>query len=338
MDRISVLGVDLAKNIFQVHGVSEKGQVLVRRKLSRAGFKTFMTSLPPCLVGMEATGGSRHWQRTFRKQGHDARLLAPQFVKPFVKSDKNDANDAEAICEAVQRPNMRFVGEKTLEQQEVQMIHRVRSGLVAHRTEICNEMRAVLSDFEVVAPQGLVRLREKTLEVLSAQNEQISAVGKDVLQGLLRQWAFCNEELAAMNKQLESVFDKFEVCRRLVTIPGVGPITATAIIGSVPDINGFKSGRHLSAWLGLVPKQNSSGGKQRLLGITKRGDKYLRMLLVHGGRAVVRCAGNKTDKRSLWVVAKAKARGKNKAAVAVANKNARVIWKILKTDQVYRVQ
>jgi transposase len=290
------------------------------------------------LVGMEATGGSRYWQREFKKLGHDARLMAPQFVKPFVKSDKNDANDAEAICEAVQRPNMRFVGEKTLEQQQIQMIHRVRSSLVANRTEICNEIRAILSDFDVIAPQGLGRLREKILETLSEYGGKVSELGKEVLQSLLRQWNFCNEELEKTNVHLKTVFEQHEVCRRLITIPGIGPITATAIVGSVPNVNSFKSGRHLSAWLGLVPKQNSSGGKSRLSGITKRGDKYLRALLVHGGRSVVRTAANKTDKRSLWIVNKAATRGKNKTAVAVANKNARVIWKILKTDQVYCVQ
>lgn len=251
MDRISVLGVDLAKNVFQVHGVSDVGQVVVRRKLSREGFKKYMAKLEPCLVGMEATSGSRHWQREFKKLGHDARLIAPQFVKPFVKSDKNDANDAEAICEAVQRPNMRFVGEKTLEQQEIQMLHRMRSGLVAHRTEICNEIRAVLADFEVVASQGLARLREKVLEVTSVEGSPVSDVGKWLLTSLLEQWRACNEHLAKMDEQLETVFNKYEVCRRLVTIPGVGPITATAIVGSVPNINGFKSGRHLSAWLDL---------------------------------------------------------------------------------------
>jgi transposase len=178
MERISVLGVDLAKNIFQLHGVGDRGQVVLRQRLSRVKFKIFMAKLSPCLVGMEATGGSRYWQREFKKLGHDARLMAPQFVKPFVKSDKNDANDAEAICEAVQRPNMRFVGEKTLEQQQIQMIHRVRSSLVANRTEICNEIRAILSDFDVIAPQGLGRLREKILETLSEYGGKVSELGK----------------------------------------------------------------------------------------------------------------------------------------------------------------
>ena len=337
MEVISVLGVDLAKNVFQLHGVSESGKVLVRRKLGRAGFEKFMANLPPCLVGMEATNGARGWQRRFEKFGHDARLIAPQFVKPFVKSDKNDANDAEAICEAVQRPNMRFVGKKTLEQQEIQMVHRLRSNLIARRTELCNEMRATLSDFEIVVAQGLRRLREKIHEVMSSDNSQVSVLGKRLLASLLKQWGECEEHLARMSEELDTIFSRHEVCRRLTTIPGVGPITATAIIGSIPDINGFKSGRHLSAWLGLVPRQNSSGGKQRLSGITKRGDSYLRQLLIHGGRAVVRCAGKKADKRSIWITNKAKTRGKNKAAVAVANKNARVIWKILRTaDEVYR--
>jgi transposase len=193
MDRISALGIDLAKNIFQLHGVSESGKVLVKRRLSRDGFQKFMANLQPCLVGMEATNGARGWQRKFEKLGHDARLMAPQFVKPFVKSDKNDANDAEAICEAVQRPNMRFVGKKTLEQQEIQMVHRLRSNLISHRTELCNEMRATLSEFEIVVALGLSRLREKVLEVTSDNSSQVSPLGKRLLVTLLKQWRECDE-------------------------------------------------------------------------------------------------------------------------------------------------
>lgn len=335
MTRLTAIGIDLAKNVFQVHGVDATGRTVVKRKLSRSGLKNFVGNLEPSLIGVEACGGARYWVREFKKHGHDARMIPAQFVKPFVKSDKNDANDAEAICEALQRPNMRFVADKTVEQQEIQMVHRMRSSLIKHRTEIINELRALLGDYGTCAGKGLARIREKAMEMLSAESPALSPIVLRVVQSLITQWNNNDERIAEMESELDIVFKKHDVCRRLVTIPGVGKITATAILGTVPSASDFRSGRHLSAWLGLVPRQNSSGGKQSLSGITKRGDVYLRSLLVHGGRAVVRVAANKTDKRSLWVVEKSKTRGKNKAAVAVANKNARVIWKILKTEEIY---
>lgn len=336
MKPISVLGIDLAKHSFQLHGVDEDGKVVVRRKTTRAGLLKFIAGIKPCLIGVEASGGSRYFVREFKKYGHDAKLIAPQFVKPFVKSDKNDANDAEAICEAVQRPNMRFVAEKTLEQQTIQMLHRVRARRVASRTELCNEIRALLSDYGIIAPQGLSKLKEKVHQLLSTQNDLEGWFLRE-LQLTLSEWNALEENIQHSDEFLSEVYQKYEVCKRLTTIPGVGKITATAIIGAVGNINSFKTARHLSAWFGLVPRQNSTGGKQKLSGITKRGDKYLRSLLIHGGRAVVRQASRYTDSRSIWIMEKVKTRGKNKAAVAVANKNARVIWKLLKTQESYRV-
>lgn len=337
MDRISAMGIDLAKNIFQVHGVNSGGKVLVRKKLSRSGLVKFVANLEACLIGVEASGGARYWVREFRKLGHDARMIPAQFVKPFVKADKNDANDAEAICEAVQRPNMRFVGEKTIEQQEIQMVHRTRSGLITHRTALCNEIRAMLGDHGIQAPQGLIALRNKLTAVLSSEDVSLSGLLRGLLASLLEMWRESERQIEKLDRTLDEVFNQHEACRRLVTIPGVGKITATAILGTVPRDGDFRSGRHLSAWLGLVPRQNSSGGKQKLSGITKRGDCYLRTLLIHGGRTVVQYAAKKQDKRSQWVTEKAKTRGKNKAAVAVANKNARIIWKLLRTNEVYHV-
>jgi transposase len=336
MERVTVLGVDLAKNVFQVHGVGVQGKPVVRRQVSRSGLVKFVSKLQPCLIGVEAAGGARYWVREFRKYGHEVKMIPAQFVKPFVKSDKNDANDAEAICEAVQRPGMRFVAEKTIEQQEIQSLHRVRSGVVAHRTEVCNEIRAILSDYGIPVRQGLSSLREKLKELLSSSEVIWGVVTTEVLTSLLELWNGCDTQLVKMETQLDSVFEKHEVCRRLITIPGVGKITATAIVGSVASASAYKTGRHLSASLGLVPRQNSSGGKQKLGGITKRGDTYLRTLLIHGGRTVVQHAAKKQDKRSVWITTKAKTRGKNKAAVAVANKNARIIWKILSTNEIYR--
>lgn len=335
MERLTAIGVDLAKSVFQVHGVNSEGKASVRRKLSRKGLVEFMANLEPCLIGLEACGGARFWVREFKKHGHDARMIAPQFVKPFVKSDKNDANDAEAICEAVQRPSMRFVAEKTQEQQLIQLVHRHRASLVENRTETMNEMRALFFDVGIVIAQGERHLRDKTDEVLCSKVE-LPEVADVVLHRLWKKWKFLEEQITESNQQIDEIFDSHDVCRRLATIPGVGKITATAILGTVPHVSNFKSGRHLSAWLGLVPKQNSSGGKQKLGGITKRGDTYLRTLLIHGGRAVALHAAKKEDKRSAWIVEKIKTRGRNKAAVAIANKNARVIWKILKTEEVYK--
>jgi transposase len=336
MTRLTAIGIDLAKNVFQVHGVDGKGKTLVRRKLSRSGLVKFVRTLEPCVIGVEASGGARFWVREFKKYGHDARMIPAQFVKPFVKSDKNDANDAEAICEAVQRPNMRFVAEKTMEQQQIQLMHRVRAGLMAHRTEVMNEARAVLSDFGINVAQGVGRLREKLDEVFSSKID-LDQLAVDILRSLAEIWKACESEIKRSDERIEKVFEQYDVCRRLCTIPGIGKITATAIVGTVPHVSNFKSGRHLSAWLGLVPRQNSTGGKQKLSGITKRGDTYLRTLLIHGGRTVVLHSTKKQDKRSIWIANKAKTRGKNKAAVAVANKNARIIWKILSTNETYRV-
>lgn len=335
MKTISVLGIDLAKNVFQVHGVDAEGAVVTRRKLSRKGLKAFTAKLSPCLIGMEATGGARYWVRELQAQGHDARLMAPQFVKPFVKSCKNDRNDAEAICEAVQRPTMRFVGYKTREQQGIQLLHRVRSGEISRRTELCNEIRGILHGVGFTAPMGLTRLRERTKELLSS--ESLERWEQRLVQKMLNEWTTLDGFIEESDQALKEVFTEHKaVCERLTTIPGVGPITATAILSTVGDIRNFKSGRHLSAWLGLVPRQNSSGGKNQLGGITKRGDTYLRTLLIHGGRSVVKYAKNRSDRRSLWIAGKIQTRGKNKAAVAVANKNARVIWKILTTDERYK--
>lgn len=272
--------------------------------------------------------------REFKGHGHDVRLIAPQFVKPFVKSDKNDRNDAEAICEAVQRPNMRFVAEKSRRQQAIQTVHRVRSNRVARRTELCNEIRGLLSDAGITAPMGLSRLLETVNKTLAG--ELLEGWEQQTLENLRQEWTQLEGFISESDRMIKDIFESHPLCQRLTTIPGVGPITATALLGAVGDVHNFRTGRHLSAWLGLVPRQHSSGGKHRLGGITKRGDTYIRTLLIHGGRAVVSHCAKKTDRRSRWVAEKMKTRGKNKAAVAVANKNARVIWKIMSTEEVYK--
>lgn len=337
MDRINALGIDLAKNIFQLHGVDANGKAVLKKQLTRKKLTDFVSNLEPTLIGVEASSGARHWVREFKKLGHQAKLIPAQFVKPFVKSEKNDANDAEAICEAVQRPNMRFVSEKTLEQEQIQMVHRIRERRIRSRTELCNEIRGILNDSGIIAPKGLSNLRKKIDELIKSEEQQVGEWLKKEITVLKKEWVSIDENIAHSDNLIEEIFEKHEVCKRLVTIPGVGKITATALIGAVGDIHAYKSGRHLSASFGLVPRQNSSGGKQKLSGITKRGDVYIRTLLIHGGRTVVQYCEKKTDKRSLWIKEKVKTRGKNKAAVAVANKNARVIWKIMKTEDSYKM-
>lgn len=337
MKRVTVLGIDLAKNVFQVHGVDSRGQVVVRRSFGRGGLIRFVANLKPCLIGIEACCGAHHWAREFGKYDHTVRMMAPQYVKPYVKTNKNDANDAEAICEAVQRPNMRFVAQKTVEQQGIQMLHRSRTHFVRGRTRLCNEVRGFLSELGITIPKGINRLRERLTGLLEEEDIRLPDWGKKLLRNHLEYFNLLQEQINKLEQELKRIYDESPVCKRLTTIPGIGPITATAIVAAIADVNSFNSGRHLSAWLGLVPKQNSTGGKTQLGGISKRGDGYLRTLLIHGGRAVVRTAAEKTDRRSRWIAEKVKTRGKNKAAVAVANKNARVIWKLLKTEQTYQV-
>lgn len=334
MKRITVMGIDLAKNVFQVHGVGSRGEVLLRRSYGRGGVVRFVSNLKPCLIGIEACCGAYHWAREFRKHGHEVKIMSPQYVKPYVKTNKNDYNDAEAICEAVQRPNMRFVAEKSIEQQGIQMLHRSRTNFVRSRTRLINESRGFLAELGIVIAKGVSQFRHRATTWL--EDERLPECSKQILESELEYFDLLSQQIKRIDDKLDEVFRKNAVCKRLTTIPGVGPITATAIIAAVADVSHFDSGRHLAAWLGLVPRQNSTGGKSQLGGISKRGDSYLRTLLIHGGRSVVRTIGTKTDRRSRWIAEKVKTRGKNKTAVAVANKNARVIWKLLKSEEVFR--
>lgn len=337
MKRVTVVGIDLAKEVFHVYGSDAEGQVVVRRQFGRGGLVKFLSNLKPCLIGMEACGGAHHWARECARLGHQAKLMPPQYVKPYVKTNKNDYNDAEAIWEAVQRPNMRFVPQKTVEQQGIQMLHRSRSQFIRSRTRVCNEVRGFLAELGIFIPKGVNRTRQIMEELLSKNDPRLNEMMQLILSSHRQYFDSIQAQLERLEEKLNAFFQSNPTCQRLATIPGIGPITATAIVAAIPDISAFHSGRHLAAWWGLVPRQNSTGGKTQLGGISKRGDSYLRTLLIHGGRAVVRAAQTKSDKRSQWVTCKAKTRGKNKAAVAVANKNARVIWKLLKTDELYRI-
>lgn len=339
MQTISVIGVDLAKKVFQIHGNDQSGKTVIKKQLSRKKLMEFIVNLPPCLIGMESCGSSNYWAREFQKHGHTVRQIPPQFVKPFVKSNKNDAADAEAIAEAVVRPNMRFVPIKQKEHHDIQTIHRVRTRLVRNRVALTNELHGLLSEYGIVLPLLRKKMLENLAEVLSPESEVIGVQTKAVLLEVVKELSDIEERIELCDDSLSTYSKSNEVCRRILEIPGIGVITATGIVASVPDAKAFKNGRQFSAWLGLVPKQHSSGGKDKLLGISKRGDVHLRTLLIHGGRAVVRSAiqKEKTDSIGLWAREKERLRGANRAAVAVANKNARIIWALMARGESFKV-
>jgi transposase len=331
-----VLGIDLAKQSFQLHGVDGAGRVVVKKKLGRKQLSAFVAKLPPCLIGLEACGGAHHWVRRFTEMGHTVRMIAPQFVKPYVKSNKNDALDAEAICEAVQRPSMRFVPVKSIEQQDIQSLHRVRSQLIARRTAPANQIRGLLLEYGMVVPKGIAHVRKAIPGMLEDAENSLTSLFRELLNELYEELVHLDERIASVEAKLTAISVQHEDCQRLLTIPGVGLLTATALIAAIGDISVFKNGRQLAAWLGLVPRQHSTGGKATLLGISKRGDSYLRTLLIHGGRSLVRTAHRRSDQRKCWIDDVRQRRGENISNVAVANKNARIAWVLLTKKENYR--
>jgi transposase len=287
------------------------------------------------VIGLEACGSAHYWARRFRAYGHTVKLIAPQFVKPYVKSHKNDPADAEAICEAVTRPTMRFVPVKEVDQQDLQAFHRARERVVKARTALVNEMRGLLAAYGIVLPQSVTKFRRTFTATLEAERAKLTPLSTELFAQLYDEFAVLEKRLAYYTEKLAMIGAAHPVCQRLMTVPGIGPLTATAVVAAVSDAAHFKNGRQFAAWVGLVPQQHSTGGKPRLLGISKRGDVYLRKLLVHGARATLRWIGRKTDRRSTWLRGLIARCGKNKAAVALANKNARIVWVLLTTDQVY---
>jgi len=332
----TTIGLDIAKNVFQVHGVDKGGKVVLRKQLKRAQVLTFFANLSPCLIGLEACAGAHYWARELGKQGHEARLISPQFVKPYVKGNKNDRNDAEAICEAVGRPNMRFVPVKSVESQDILALHRVRRGLVKERTAKVNQLRGLLGECGIVIGQGLAQVRKRLPEILEDGENGLSSLGRELFADLYRQVLELDRQVDAYGVKLQRLYAASAVCRKMGRVPGVGPITASAMAASLGGGQAFESGRQVSAWLGLVPRQESSGGKPKLLGISKRGDTYLRTLLIHGARAVVKTAARKSDAQSRWINDLVRRRNKNIAAVALANKNARTLWALLRRGEDYR--
>jgi transposase len=335
---ITVLGIDLAKNVFQLHGIDDQGTVVVRKKLTRPKLLPFVAQLAPCRIGMEACQGAHYWAREMRKLGHDVRLISPQFVTPYRKSHKNDPNDAAAICEAVSRPHMRFVPIKEVTHQDSQALHRARQLLIKQRTALCNQVRGLLSEYGLVVPQGVHRLRTSLPALLKDPDNSLTFASRELFQDLSQQLVWLDERIGGMDRKILQVCTTTEPCQRLTKIEGVGPMIATALYAAVPQAHLFHNGRHLAAWLGLVPRQHSTGGKSLLLGISKRGDRSLRTLLIYGARAVVYRWKDTLNPsaRARWVQQLIARRGIPCATVALANKIARVAWVLLSKEVSYQ--
>jgi transposase len=330
--KIKAVGVDLAKNVFQIHGVDERGRVLVRKQLKRSQVASFFANLPACLIGMEACSSAHHWARKLQSLGHTVRLIAPQFVKPYVKTNKNDVADAEAICEALLRPNMRFVAVKTIDQQALLALHRARQGFVKARTAQANQIRGLLAEYGLIIPQGIGYVTKRVPELIEDASNELPGMFRLLIDRLLEHLKALDEQVVQLEAQIKAWHRDSEASRKLERIPGLGPLTASALVASMGEAKSFDNGRQLAAWLGLVPRQRSSGGKPTLLGISKRGDSYLRTLLIHGARAVIRAAQRKPA-RSGWLQQLLKRRNPNVAAVALANRNARMAWALLAHDR-----
>lgn len=335
MENIYVVGIDLAKEIFQIHGNDKYGRCVGKKRLTRKKLSEFLVNLPKCIVAMEACGGSSYWARKSLAAGHEVKLISPQFVKPFVKSNKNDAADAEAIAEAAVRPNMRFVSMKSAEQQDLQILHRVRERIVKERTAIGNQIRGFLQEYGLITAKGIIRLKLDLPGMIADEKNELTPTTREILLELLGQLRVADERVGIYDGKIKQISRESEICRRLEKIPGVGPMTSTTVLATLGDPKVFKNGRQFSAFVGLVPRQHSSGGKSVLLGISKRGDIYLRKLLIHGARAVIRFCDTRDDPRSRWVQKLVSHCGKNKAAVALANKNARTIWALMATGHEY---
>src|SRR5579872_3957456 len=335
MESAVTIRLDLGKSVFQVHGVDAGGAVVIQRRLTRGRLLAFFAKQPGCLVGMEACAAAHHWARELQKLGHRVRLMPPRYVKPYVKRQKNDAADAEAICEAVTRPNMRFVEIKTCEQQGTLVLHRVRLMLTRQRVQLSNAIRGHMAEYGLVAPVGRNGLQRLVSIIEDPEDDRMPAVARASLAPLIRQLGLVNDQVLENDRLVRASARSTELGHRLMEVPGVGPVLASAMVATVPDPTAFKSGRDLAAWIGLVPRQNSSGGKEKLGGITKQGDRYLRQLLVAGALAVIRHAHRHGTKRP-WLVHLLARRTPKIVAVALANKMARMIWAMMMTGERYR--
>jgi transposase len=333
---VTAVGIDLAKLVFQVHGVDGHGKAVIRRQLKRTEVAKFFANLPACLVGMEACSSAHYWARRLIELGHTVKLMAPQFVKPYVKTNKNDARDAEAICEAVTRPNMRFVPIKNVEQQVLLGLHRARQGFVKARTAQANQIRGLLAEFGIVMPRGARFVAQQMPGILEDAENGLPHRSRELFAQLLAHFRDLDRQMEELGRQIKEWHRQSEQSRRLEKIPGLGPLSASALVASVGDAKTFRNGRQFAAWLGLVPRQKSSGGKDQLLGISKRGDTYLRTLLIHGARSVLFSLKRRGEPATGWLMRVADRRNPNIAAVALANKNARIIWALLAHGREYQ--
>lgn len=336
MTEITTIGLDLAKNVFHVVGCNQRGKVIVKRMLKRNKLLEYFINLPSCLVGMEACASAHYWTRKLKVAGHQVKMIPPQYVKPYVRGNKNDYNDALAIAEAVVRPEMRFVSEKTAEQQDIQALHRLRERRLGERTALCNQVRGLLAEYGLILPTGVNVLRRGLPEILEDAENGLSEQFRRLMAQSYQQLQELDSHIDFYTQEMKRYSRENEACKRLQTIPGYGPIVANVFYSAIGQGEAYRRGRDVSASLGLVPRQHSSGGKEVLLGISKRGDRYLRSLLVHGARAVIIQAAKKEDRLSRWINKIRTERGFNKATVALANKMARMGWAILSNKTIYQ--
>lgn len=335
--KITTIGLDIAKSIFHLYVVNKMGRFIRKKQLKRKQVLVYMAKLEPCLVAMEACGGANYWARELIALGHEVRLIAPQYVKPYVKGNKNDYNDAEAIAEAAQRPNMRFVPIKSVEQQDIQNFHRQRERIKKERTALVNQVRGLLAEYGVIINKGVAAIRKNLPEIIEDAENGLTNLTRECITESLDELRAIDQRFKRCEQRIKSMNQDNEVCQRLDDILGIGQITASATYAAVGNGKDFVNGRHFSAWLGLVPGQHSTGGKPQLLGISKRGNAYLRTLYIHGARAVLRYSATKQDRFSRWAQGVLARRGHNKACVAVANKMARMAWVIMAKGESYRI-
>jgi transposase len=335
MGNITLLAIDLAKNVFQLHGTDKTGKAILKKRVSRAQLPELVANLPPCSIYMEACGSANYWGREFIKFGHKVRLINPKYVKPYVKRNKNDMNDAAGIAAAARDPEMRFCEVKTVGHQDVQSVHRIRKLLIEQRTAVANQIRGILGEYGIVIAQGITRIRCQLLEILERSSPELGELILDSLKDLYDYFKNIDKKIDACDRKITAMFRGNETCKKLATIPGIGELNATILAAALGNGKAFKNGRHFAAFLGLTPKQHSSGNKRQLLGISKGGDTYTRTLLVHGARAVLFWVNKKTDSQSMWLKSLVMRRGKNKAAVALANKMARMAWALVHENSEY---
>ena len=333
MKEINVLGVDIATRVLHAVGMDETGKIVARKRLSRHDLMPVIAQLPPVLIGMEACGGAHSWARRFRAQGHEVKRMAPPLVKPYVKSNKNESRDAEAIADAVTRPPRRFVPTKDVDQHDIQALHRVRERLRGERTALVHAGHGLLHEYGIVIPKGVGQFRQAVVGKLASEKDKRTPLSQEMCWKLVEAFAALEQQLASYQEKLEALATTPPACQRLRTIPGIGPLGATALVAAVSEASAFKNGRQCAAWLGLGPRQHTTGGQERLWGISTRGDSSLRTLLIHGARATMRWVGLTTDRRSQWIRQLSERRGKNRTAVAVANKHARIVWALLTSHQ-----